>query len=349
MTGSDTTPQERDWAAWARAFLGILAGLVAGYLAIAYAIDPYDSGRSSLLSADAVRPQGPRTAAAMRGRDPAFRGAIFGNSHIQLVNPGRLSQATGIPFVQLSVPATGPGEQFVLLDWYLRHHAGPEAIVMAPDDFWCTGDPGLPNDKPFPFWLFSHDTAAYLRGLMRWSVLEELTDRIGWLLRKRREEAPRDGWWDYEKDYLGLGYAKDPRLAAEREKAVPETPEPGFAGPGFPAAERFAGIAARLPAETALVVVFPPIYAAALPRPGTPRAGLEQACKAAIAAAAKGHRKSAIVDWRRDGPEAHDPNLFFDRSHYRHPLAHKVTDEIADALRRLDATPEGNDIPNDRP
>ncbi|TXM60950.1 hypothetical protein FV229_23800, partial [Methylobacterium sp. WL120] len=42
-----------------------------------------------------------------------------------LVEHARLAAATGIPFVQLSVPATGPGEQLLILDWYLRHHPTP--------------------------------------------------------------------------------------------------------------------------------------------------------------------------------------------------------------------------------
>lgn len=341
MTGSERSDAETRWAGWARGFVRTLAGLVAGYLALAYAIDPYDSGRSQLLSVGAVRPQGPRTSAALRGRDPAYQGAVFGNSHIQLVEPGRLAQATGIPFVQLSVAATGPNEQFTLMNWYLRHHTAPRALVVAADNLWCTNDPALPNDKPFPFWLFSEHIAVYLRGLLRWSALEELPDRIGWLLRKRRETAPRDGWWDYEADYAAIGHTGNPGMAASQEAPAPEMPEPGTADPSFPAAERFAAIAAGLPAETALVLVFPPIYADALPRPGTPRERAEQACKVALSASVGGHRRSAVLDWRRDGPEARDAALFFDPSHYRHPLAQKIAADIAAAIVTLEDGTKG--------
>ena len=34
-------------------------------------------------------------------------------------------KATGLRFVQLSVPATGPGEQMRVLAWFLRHHPAP--------------------------------------------------------------------------------------------------------------------------------------------------------------------------------------------------------------------------------
>ncbi|WP_373875366.1 hypothetical protein, partial [Methylobacterium trifolii] len=250
-------PAPRPWRRFATVMSATAAACLAGYLALAYAIDPYDSGRSVRFSVGGVRPQGPRTAAASRGRDPAFTGALIGNSHIQLVEPARLTALTGIPFVQLSVPATGPGEQFLLLDWYLRHHPAPAALVIAADEYWCTDDPALPNAKPFPFWLFAADTPAYLRGLLRFSVAQEVAGRIGWLLRRRRPLAQADGWWDYEPDYLRLGYADDPRLVADRERRAPDTPDPHRAGP-FPAAARFASALARVPAGTPAPRAFPP-------------------------------------------------------------------------------------------
>lgn len=70
----------QDWAAFARRFLRTAIGLLAGYLTLAVLIDPYDSGRSTLFSAGAVRPQGrappPRHAGATRlspGRCSAIR------------------------------------------------------------------------------------------------------------------------------------------------------------------------------------------------------------------------------------------------------------------------------------
>lgn len=331
-------PSATTWNAFTRTALGAAAALLFGYLAVALVIDPYDSGRSTLFSVGKVRPQGPRTALAIRGRDPGFTGAIIGNSHIQLVEPARLAAETGIPFVQLAVPATGPGEQFVILDWYLRHHPAPDALVMAADDFWCTDDPGLPNDKPFPFWLLASDPVAYARGLLRFAVAQEVVGRLGWLMRRVRPTARPDGWWDYEADYLRLGFGGDPKLLADRERPAPNGPDPHKAGP-FPAAARFADALVRIPSPTPVVVVFPPIYAPALPRPGTARAGAETACKAAIIEALGSHPLSASLDFRRDTPDSHDGALFFDQTHYRHPLARTLTDRIAREIVRLRTPP----------
>jgi hypothetical protein len=96
-----------------------------------------------------------------------------------------------------------------------------------------------------------------------------------------------------------------------------------------------------VPAATAVVLVFPPVYAAGLPRPGTARADAETACKAAIAAAVRTHPRSAVLDWRRDRPEVGRSELFFDQTHYRHPLARSLTDDLANTLKSL----KGKDTP----
>ena len=71
---------------------------------------------------------------------------------------------------------------------------------------WCTLDPAMPNDKPFPFWLFSANSAEYVRGLLRYDKLEELPRRLAYVFQEKAERARRDGYWDYEPDYIGLGW-----------------------------------------------------------------------------------------------------------------------------------------------
>jgi hypothetical protein len=88
-----------------------------------------------------------------------------------------------------------------------------------------------------------------------------------------------------------------------------------------------------LPPETAIVLVFPPTYRSLLPTPGSPGDMANRACKAALREAVAGHTKAVVLDWRRDRPELHDPRLFFDWTHYRHPLAEVVEQEIAAALK----------------
>jgi len=326
-------PQDRTWRGFVRTWLLAMAGLFAAYLGLAVVVDPYETGRSTLLSRGAVRPQGPRTASALRGRDPAYSGAVIGNSHIQLINPAALTQRTGIPFVQLSVPATGPAEQFALLDWYLQHHPRPDAIVLSADAFWCSDDPTFPSEHGFPYWLLG-DWPDYLKGLLRFTAAQETINRLGWLLNPRRKQAASDGWWDYESNYLSQGFGRDPAKKAALERPVGPEAEPHHGGP-FPITDRLRAELARVPPRTALVLVFPPVYARAEPPAGSPRATAEAACRAEIRSALAVHPLNTVIEGRAGRPEAGNPDLFFDQTHYRLPLARSLTEEIAAAIVRL--------------
>lgn len=338
---SSTSNSETSWRRFAVTLLTVTIVAVVGIVFAAYVIDPYDTGRSSLFAREGVRPQGPRTANASRGRDPSYNAAIFGNSQIQLISPERLKDRTGFDFVQLAVPATGPKEHFTLIEWFLAHRKEPaKALVVDADETWCISDPALTNFRPFPFWLYDTNPLEYAKGLVRYDLLEELPRRIGYVFGKNPERAREDGYWDYEPNYLNLGYDTRPEIRARLEKPYYKT-EPTFERDPkegqrkFPAADRLKALADSLPPETALIIVHPARYKTYLPPKGTEEGYLDQACKAAVREAVKGHARSAIVDWRIDRSENRNPDYFFDLSHYRQPIAMAIEADIAKALEGL--------------
>lgn len=303
----------------------------------AFILDPFDTGRPAVFHKAGVRPQGPRTAGASRGRDPAFDAAVIGNSHIQMVSPERLDALTGLSFVQLSMLATGPKEQFVVLDWFLHHHPRPRAVVVSADRFWCYPEGAGSEAAPFPFWLYSRSALEYWRGLLRSRVAEEIPRRIAYLASKRPARAAPDGYSDYEPIYPeGASLTNPARLAAMQGQTDDYIRNDSGR---FPAAERLRDVVADLPSETAVVVVFPPTYRSFLPRPGSAGDAANRACKAALAAALGGRTNAAVVDWRQDRPELHDPEQFIDPTHYRRPLAEKLEREIVQALGRTAPAP----------
>lgn len=321
------------WIGFLRTFMITAAAALIGMLALAFLIDPYDTGYTPLVLREGVRPQGPRTAAASRGRDPAFSAAIFGNSHVQLLSPDRLRASTGIPFVSLIAPASGPKEGLVLIDWFLRNRRAPaRAVVVGIDHLWCTADPAMPNAKPFPFWLYSRDRAEYLVGLLRFDVLEEFQRRIAYVLTGKGEQARRDGYWDYEPNYISMGYDRDPEKRAELE--TPRETGGGNATGPYPAADALEALMKAWPG-TALILVRPPVYHTERPIPGSADAAADAGCRDAFAALAASRPRTALVDWRRDRPELRDPNQFFDHSHYRQPIARLVEADIAAALAAM--------------
>lgn len=335
-SSSEQAARAAKWTGFTGAFLSAAVLIAVAFLTAAFLIDPYDSGRSPLKLKEGVRPQGPRTALASRGRDPNFTGAIFGNSHIQLISPEELRAKTGIPFVSLIAPATMPKETFATIDWFLRHHreTPPKAIVVGIDNYWCTADPALPTEKPFPFWLLSRSLTDYIGGLMRFDLLEELPRRIAYLISGKAQRARPDGYWNYESDYSVQGYGTNPELIARLEKPL-EAGGGNVDGP-FPAATGLEELMKAAPAENALILLRPPVYVTALPKPGTRDALANAACRKAFADLAARRPRTALVDWRVDRPELRDPRLFFDHSHYRQPIARLVEADIADAIRKLD-------------
>ncbi|WP_243373662.1 hypothetical protein [Microvirga solisilvae] len=339
-------PKAGTWRGFATALVATAAAVTVAILALIYAIDPYDSGRSILSSEPGVRPQGPRTANASRGRDPAFDAAIFGNSRIQLISPERLSKATGLAFVQLSVPGSGPKEHLTLIDWFLRHRKEPpKALVVSIDETWCTSDPELTNEQPFPFWLYSSNPLEYAGGLLRFDVLEEVPSRLAYLLGLDAERARADGYWDYEAEKSAQGAGAG--SAARRE--LQQTPyanarlferDPQEGRHVFPAAARIKEVAAALPEGATLVLVTPPLYKNSLPPAGTEQAFRLQACRDEIVASAvSGHSRTVLVDWRVDRPEIRNPALFFDRVHYRRPIAQAMEADIVEVIRRYPSHP----------
>ncbi|MFC5395933.1 hypothetical protein [Bosea vestrisii] len=328
---SSTSSFDARWGGFGRTFLAAATLLAAALLALAFLVDPYDSGRSPLTLKTGVSPQGPRTAAASRGRDPQFSGAIFGNSHIQLVSPEQLAQQTGIPFVSLIAPATGPRESLVLLDWFLRHRKEQaKALVIGIDVRWCTADPTLAIEKPFPFWLFESSTVRYLAGLLRFDVIEETLRRLRYLTAKQPERARPDGYWDYEAGYEVQGFHSDPVRRGQLLEPL-DISGGNTTGP-FPAATALRDLLDRLAPGVPVVLVRPPNFVSGLPKPGTPGAGADAACRDAYARLAAERPRTAFVDWRVDRPENREPDNYFDHTHYRRKIAGPLAADIAAAI-----------------
>jgi hypothetical protein len=119
-------PDSEDAPRWRRfvaMFVGGFFGPLALFLAAIALIDPYDTGYFPSPIGPGVVDDNDFTGTAGRGRDPRFNAAILGNSHGLLIDPARLSAATGLSFVQLTTLGTGPREHMELMAYFLRRHA----------------------------------------------------------------------------------------------------------------------------------------------------------------------------------------------------------------------------------
>lgn len=304
--------------------------------------DPFDKG---LLGAPVrgLPDYGPRFTDASRARDAAFSGAILGNSRIQLVDPAALTAASGIPFVSLIVPGTGPREQFAILDYLLRHRGASErALVFGLDDSWCTDDPALPILHPFPFWLYGTGPKALFDELIRYLTLEHSL-RTAALRLGFGQRARPDGYWNYAHDRF------HPEGATFVDLAEPVFTTPQNVTNRFPALEGLSRRLDGLSRDTRVVLVRPPVFHTALPPAESALGRAEAACRDAMARTAAEHPGAVLVDLRTDRPETQNPEEWFDHTHYKEPVARWAEAEIGAALTGATAPPPPESSPEAAP
>ena len=316
---------ETAWCGFVRCVVAVFGGGLALVLAFIVLIDPYDSGRFPSLGLSGISDETQRTANVSLGRSSRFDAAIFGNSHGQLLDPERLSQATGLSFVQLTIPGANAPEAIAVMRWFIRHHARIGALVLAVDDRWCTDDPQ--PWKWFPFWLYGDSDVAYVANAFNSRSLGAAVRRIEHAFNLVHPSDPR-GYEDYERR-LSPGYRFIP-------PALPSAAE-GFLAPNvslgarlFPAIDALAVQLSQVSAMP-IVILFPPRYYSDLPLDAGAKAVLAE-CKARFARLAAGSPHGGFLDYMVESPMTHDPNNFIDSEHYRGPVARAIERAIAGIL-----------------
>jgi hypothetical protein len=359
-TSSETTWTDGVWRRFALAYLGVFAGVVGVVYVFIIAVDPYDSGRFPALglrglfdgrerSGNAAADGAARSDAAgfgdtdtsqrtgnvALGRSARFNAAIFGNSHGQLLSPQRLSQATGLDFVQLTVPGANVREQLAMLGWFMHHHAEARALVLALDERWCVTDPALPLRSPFPFWLYSDSNLVYLANALSTRTLRDSFRRLASAGGASIDGA---GYSDYE---AGKAWSFTPGKPPPAEGFPARDERPFRREPDFPGLILLDAMLAEVPAETRVVIVLPPQFYTQLPAAGTGGARFRDYCKWQIALRAARGAGSAFLDFLVDSAITRNPENFMDAEHYRTNVAETIEAEIAAALNRHRAAAEG--------
>jgi hypothetical protein len=295
-----------------RRFLSVFCGaamlLIIAVLAVFMVIDPYNTGRLTPINRPGMFETGPRTAHASRMRDTAFNAAVFGNSTIQLLSPDRLNALSGQNFVQFSVPGTGPKEQIAMIDhWVWRRGPAIRTIVLGLESSWCSPSRVHTELNPFPYWLYDTNPLSYARGLFRMDTLEAVPRRIKLLL-GREKVARQDGYWDYE--LIPEGYQK----FSTRTLKVPDVPT--VAGPEKSAARALAALLSRIPSQTTVLLVHPPVFSPLPPQMTDSGRAAMAACKAEIAKVATLRPGTRLLDFWIDDDNTRNRALFFDHNHY---------------------------------
>ena len=360
---NERTSSERVWCRFALAYLGMFIGVVGAVYVFIIAVDPYDSGRFPSLGLqglfDGLQHGGnaaaggaarsdaaafgdtdtsQRTGNVALGRAARFNAAIFGNSHGQLLSPQRLSQATGLNFVQLTVPGANVREQLAMMGWFMHHHPEAGALVLALDERWCVTDPALPLRSPFPFWLYGDSNLVYLANALSTRTLR---DSIRRLVSAGGGAVSVDGYSDYE---AGKAWSFKPGKPALADGFPARDDRPFRREPDFPGLIRLDALLGEIAAKTPVVIVLPPQFYTELPPAGSGGARFRDYCKWQIGLRAERGAGSAFLDFLVDSALTRDPENFMDAEHYRSNVAEMIEAEIAAALNgRRAAAEAGHD------
>src|SRR6476620_4503614 len=101
MNLSTSISEPLHWRRLLRRYVASTLIVGAAVMGLLLTLDPYDTGRFSLLPAHGVANFGQRLAFASVARRPDVDAAIIGNSTIQLIDPARLSRLIGHNVVSL--------------------------------------------------------------------------------------------------------------------------------------------------------------------------------------------------------------------------------------------------------
>lgn len=327
MNSSTSISEHRHWRRLLRRYAVSTLIVGAAIAALLLALDPYDTGRFSLLPAHGVANFGQRLAFASVARRPNVDAAIIGNSTIQLIDPARLSNLIGHKVVSLAVPGSGPVEQLVLADYFRRQHQhNPDLnFVLGLDQSWCTTANPITPSYPFPFWLYSNDTLDYVVNMMRYKSLEAGARRLK-LLAGLDQPARADGYHDYDTGKLWHAPEFD-EAPAPNQQSGGQVLASHFTA--LPLLQRFfAGVGPK----ARVVLVVPPRYVSAIPPAGSAAAAELDACKDAFRRLAETRSNTWMVDFLIDSQFTRHEDDFWDTIHYRGPVARAIEDRLADVL-----------------
>jgi hypothetical protein len=194
--------------------------------------------------------------------------------------------------------------------------------------------------------MYDHDPWNDVLHLLNASTVEIAGRVVGWHLGLYRERVRRDGFGVFtppEESYDAAQASRNVwRDRPDRSASVsPAVTLPAPEQLDLPAVAWLDGILARLPAPTVKILAYMPVHVAAQPVPGSREAAIESECKARIAALGRRHG-ATIVDWRIPSTLTRDDANYWDALHFRLPVAHRVTRDLAAAALQGREAPDGS-------
>jgi hypothetical protein len=239
-------------------------------------------------------------------------------------------------------------EQYRLVDLFLREGPRPRVLLMGLDHVWCEedADEDRTTFRGFPDWIYDDNRWNDVGYMLNPEALEISGRRFFQALGFKPARfidgyevfTPPESAYDPVKVRNKLWGQDGPHpIEAEVPAYAPSAAE--RAAWQFPALPWLDEILTRFPGR--VVLAFMPAHIAAQPVPGSANAARLDECKARIAEIAKRHRATFIDFNIRSEITANDSN-YWDRLHYRLPIADRIVADIGRALATRKDDPNGD-------
>lgn len=330
-----------------------LCGLVAIAIGLVWVANPFGNLPGSplphVLMDDNQRFQYP--AVIRSGR---YDSLVVGTSTGRLLEPRRLEAIFGGRFANLALNSGTAWEQMRLVRLFSEVVAPRGTLVVALDHVWCAANANTERitRRGFPEWMFDHDAWNDVPNMLNVRTIEIAGRRIGHALGLVRERWPHNGY----EVFVPPESAYD--LARARQHIWGPSGRPGAASTATAteATEATPGVGATFdfPALSWLdemidarhgwrrvVMLITPVHRSELPDPNTAPGVREAACKVRMTAIAAKHGV-ALVDFRILSPITRSDENYWDRLHYRVPIAGRIVDDLAAAVANGSDDPGGD-------
>ena len=341
MDGARPTQAAEAWTRWTAWFLGAALATLLALWGFAVALDPFGLRVAAGQPPRPIMDINQRFMYPQLVRSGGFDSVVLGTSTMRLLDPAALSRSIGGRFANLAMNAATPWEQRQMAELFARQTGAPRTVLWGIDPLWCAADATDPakrlTPRPFPPWLYDGI------GLLDWPQLMNLTTleisarllahRLGFMPERIRGDGyevftPPEALYDAARAHWHL-YGGSHAATESAPLDPPEPVSPALRAQWhFPALSWLDEALARFPEGTKLLLVLPPAHHAALPREGSVAAQHDAACKDALAAVAA-RRGATILDYARSSPITRRDDNYWDRLHYRLPIARRMEAEIA--------------------
>lgn len=336
-----------DWTRYTKLLIGLAFGLPLLLFAFVALVDPYDVVPFSPPMARPPMDINQRFMYPAIIRRGAYDSAVFGTSTSRLLVPDQLNGTIGGRFANLAMNAATAYEQYRLADLFLRTTPRPKAVIFGLDAPWCSGKADVERFtfRPFPPWMYDDNRWNDLAYLLNGKTLEIAGRLVGHHLGLMPQRIGWDGYERFvppEESYdaaraRGHIYAETSGRIERREPPEPVN-EAMRASWRFPALGWLDALLGRLPPETEKLILFTPVHLIAQPVAGSAAAAQEAACKQQVVSLAARYG-ARVIDFRIDSEITRNDLNYWDKLHFRTPIADQLVRLIGEARGAAGAAP----------